>query len=82
MNVYEWLGLLPEPISSKAIKYTKRGPLSRISESYLALSLEDALSGAFRWNDTSEGYWYWDSVHKTTIVGPAPHSDKPRVVIF
>lgn len=72
MKIKDWLALLPEPISTKAITQTRPGTLN----SYSAKCLSDAVGQAFRWTRSKEGGEFWKQVHKNIKI--LERNTKPR----
>lgn len=66
-KIKEYLELLPPAIAELALKNTETGD-------EIAYSVSDALSTAFIWRETPQGFGFWNDVHEwsRTLSGPAP----------
>lgn len=67
-TIREWLETLPEPYRSDALG---NAPKSVLHITYRCL--DHAISGAFLWSRTPQGYCYWESIGK----GLDPHTKLP-----
>ena len=57
-TILEWLQELPEPYRSESIdNVTKAKRMEKRK------CLEDALLSAFLWEETKQGWEYWDNLH-------------------
>ena len=61
-TIKEWLEELPEPYRTRAIENTGEKRLSMY-----AVSLPEAIAGAFAWIDSPQGDIYWIDVYRTLI---------------
>ena len=59
-TVREWLNELPELIRSRAIRNAEDYHKPFLDES--EIRLRQAVSGAFIWHETPEGYEFWNAV--------------------
>jgi len=57
-TILEWLQELPEPYRSEAIDNVVKAKRTQKRD-----SLEDALLSAFSWEETKQGWEYWDNLH-------------------
>ncbi len=59
-SALKWFNKLPVEICNKAaINAKKKGALSVMS-----VSLKDALSSSFLWDETPEGHDFWEKIHR------------------
>jgi hypothetical protein len=59
----EWFETFPEPYRSQALHYLNIAPRNSL-ESYLYADAINALESSFFWNETNQGYTYWDDFCK------------------
>lgn len=57
-TIKEYLNELPEPYKTQALKN-----IESIKTDCFAISLEDAILGAFLWDFSPEGHDYWQDLH-------------------
>jgi hypothetical protein len=60
-TIREWLNELPEDVRDKAIANTEENVLAIKFYTNLA----DALNGAFIWEESQQGFDYWNEIHDT-----------------
>ncbi len=53
----EWFDKLPSPYNKMAIRYLPKRKAVRYSKASIALCC------VFVWNDTEEGYDFWEGIH-------------------
>ena len=56
-TIEEWFNMLPEPYRTEALSNTSDYILDTTDESF-----DDAIYGAFKWDDTRQGHDYWLNV--------------------
>lgn len=61
-TIREWLEELPEPYRTQAIDNTMERELSQAEP-----SMHEAILGAFVWEETIEGFYYWAKLHHKFI---------------
>lgn len=73
-----WFEMLKEPFRSQAIKASdEQIRISRIKPSYPSLS--EALLNDFTWQDTPQGWLYWDEIHTSIERGETTYlADQPK----
>lgn len=63
----QWLEMLPEPYKSQAIENTRSFYPHRLND--LHTSQDNALTSAFSWLDSPQGYEYWHDVCAGSLMG-------------
>jgi hypothetical protein len=63
-TIKEWLNLLPEPYKTQSLNN-----LNPEKGDIIKYHLEDAVVGAFKWDDSVEGTQYWIKITDQIISG-------------
>lgn len=73
-TIREWFDQLPDGIRDKAILNSTYLKMSNKEE-----SLEDALLGGFVWDESPEGFHYWNNLYEAALSKAKPHNDEVKV---